>query len=258
MKAIIKAMIKDRKIEPVARWLVKRSRGIRMPYDLVKDEIYDRQAFEVMSRVLSAGSCCVDIGCHHGQFLEEFLRCSPQGHHYAFEPVPYLYEKLVEKFTTADIYNYALSNTQGETSFYIIPDAPALSGLNRRETIRQGLPREEINVRTERLDALIPAETKIDFIKIDVEGAEGLVIAGATETIRRNRPFIVLEHGESSSMMLGTGSSEIYDMLVTQCGLEISLLPDWLAHRRPLTREEFLSQKGCWYFLAHPLERPSL
>ena len=63
MKAKIKAMIKDGNFEPYARWLVKRSRGLKMPLDLVKDEIYDRQAFEVMSRVLSPESCCVDIGC---------------------------------------------------------------------------------------------------------------------------------------------------------------------------------------------------
>ena len=71
MKSTIKAMIKDSRVEPYARWLVKRSRGLRMPFDLVKDEIYDRQAFEVMHRILSEESCCVDIGCHKGQFLIE-------------------------------------------------------------------------------------------------------------------------------------------------------------------------------------------
>lgn len=252
MNAVIKAMIKDRKVEPLARWLVKRSRGIRMPLDHVKDEIYDRQAFEVMSRVLSPESCCVDIGCHQGQFLTEYMHCSPKGHHFAFEPIPHLFEKLRENFSSAEIYNIALSNKSGDTSFYIIPDAPALSGLNRRETISKELPRQEITVRTERLDAVIPEKMKIDLIKIDVEGAEGLVISGALNTIARNKPYIVLEHGEASSLMFGIRSDEIYDMLVTQCGLEISLLPDWLSQKRALTKQEFLSQKGCWYFLAHP------
>ena len=87
-------MIKDGKVEPYARWLVKRSRGLKMPFDLVKDEIYDRQAFEVMSRVLSPESCCVDIGCHKGQFLTEYMNCAPKGTHFAFEPIPYLYEQL--------------------------------------------------------------------------------------------------------------------------------------------------------------------
>ena len=252
MKALIKALIKDSKIEPMARWLVYRSYGLRKPLDLVKDEIYDRQAFEVMSRVLSPESCCVDVGCHKGQFLAEYLRCAPKGTHFAFEPIPYLYDRLCENFSSVKIYDYALSDKQGETSFFVIPVNPAYSGLSPRKTIKKELAREEISVRTERLDAVIPPEIKIDFMKIDVEGAEGLVISGALDTIRRNKPYIVLEHGESSSLMLGTKSDEIYDMLVTQCGLEISLFPDWLSHKKPLTKQEFLSLRDCWYFLAHP------
>ncbi len=94
-------MIKDGKVEPYARWLVKRSRGLKMPFDLVKDEIYDRQAFEVMNRVLSPESCCVDIGCHKGQFLTVYMGCAPKGTHFAFEPIPYLYEQLCKDFKFA-------------------------------------------------------------------------------------------------------------------------------------------------------------
>ena len=247
-------MIKDREVEPYARWLVKRSRGLKMPFDLVKDEIYDRQAFEVMHQVLSPESCCVDIGCHRGQFLAEYLRGAPRGTHFAFEPIPYLFEELCENFDSVKLYNYALSDRSGETSFYILPDKPALSGLDRRDSIWQDLPREKITVPTERLDEVIPRDIKIDFIKIDVEGAEGLVISGALETIKRCKPYIVLEHGESSSLVFGVRSEEIYDMLVTQCGLKVSLLSDWLSHKEPLTKSDFQSQRGCWYFLAHPAE----
>lgn len=252
MKAVIKTMIKDTSIEPYARWLVKRFRGIKMPFDLVKDEIYDRQAFEVMERVLKPESCCVDIGCHEGQFLTEYMRCASKGTHYAFEPIPYLYEQLCENYKSARIFNYALSDKSGETSFFILPDKPALSGLNERETIQKELPREEITIRTERLDEVIPPEVKIDYIKIDVEGAEGLVISGALDTIKRNKPFVILEHGEDSSLLFGMTSENIYEMLVTQCGLKISLLADWLSNKPPLTKHEFASQRGCWYFLAHP------
>ena len=252
MKSMIKSMIKDSSVEPYARWLVKRSRGIRMPFELVKDEIYDRQAFEVMDRVLKPESCCVDIGCHKGQFLTEYMRLAPHGTHYAFEPIPYLFEQLCRDFDAAKIFNYALSDKAGETSFYILPDKPALSGLNRRDMISEELTRQEITIQTERLDNVIPSDVKIDFIKIDVEGAEGCVISGAREMIKRDKPFIVLEHGEDSSLLFGMSSENIYDMLVTDCGLRLSLLPDWLSGKQPLTKHGFLSQRGCWYFLAHP------
>ena len=61
---------------------------------------------------------------------------------------------------------------------------------------------------------MIPHDMKIDLIKIDVEGAEGAVIEGAIETIKRNQPYIILEHGGKSSSAFGYSSSEIYDLLL--------------------------------------------
>jgi len=127
----------------------------------------------------------------------------------------------------------------------------ALSGLRRREFIRPDEPRRELRVRTERLDAVIPPQIKIDLIKVDVEGAEGLVISGGLDTIKRNRPYIILEHGRKSSAAFEINSEDIYDALVDQCGLRVSLLPDWLSGRRSLTKQEFIGQSE-WYFLAHP------
>src|ERR1043165_8269043 len=97
MRELIKQSLKDSRVEPYARWLVKRSRGIPMPFDLVKNEIYDRQAFEIIRRVLAPNASCFDVGCHEGLFLEEFLRCAPRGRHFAFEPIPMLADLLKTK-----------------------------------------------------------------------------------------------------------------------------------------------------------------
>jgi FkbM family methyltransferase len=251
VRDVIKAIIKDTRAEPVARWLVKRSRGISMPFALVKNEIYDRQASEVMKQVLAPDSNCVDIGCHKGQFLEEFLKYAPNGHHFAFEPIPHLAKALRDTFASVQVFELALSDKAGEASFFIVPNAPALSGLHKREFIRPEEPRRELKVRTERLDSVIPPQIKIDLLKVDVEGAEGLVISGGLDTIRRNRPYIILEHGSGSSSAFGTKSEDIYDALVRQCGLSVSLLSDWLSRKRPLTKHEFIGHSE-WYFLAHP------
>jgi len=251
VKKLVKAMIRDTRVEPVARWMVKRSRGIRMPFDLVKNEIYDRQASVMMQRVLSPQSNCIDIGCHKGQFLEEFLKYAPHGHHFAFEPIPYLAKALRDSYPSVEVLEMALADKSGEASFFIMPDAPALSGLHRRQFLRPEEPRQEIKVRTERLDAMMPPGIKVDLIKLDVEGAEGPVIFGALDTISRDKPYVILEHGTSSSLAFGVTSAEIYDALVDRCGLRLSLLPDWLGERRPLTKREFV-QSSEWYFLAHP------
>ena len=43
------------------------------------------------------------------------------------------------------------------------------------------------------IDTLVADQRRIDFIKIDVEGAEEAVIAGMLATLRRDRPLLVLE-----------------------------------------------------------------
>ena len=251
MWAMMKQSIKDTQAEPYARWLVKRSRGIRIPFDLVRNEIYDRQAAELIEQVLSEYSNAIDIGCHKGQFLRLFLQHAPKGHHFAFEPIPYMAQALKAEFPSVDVYNHALGNTRGEAVFYVVPDSPALSGLNARTFIAPDKPRQEIVVSVERLDSIIPHDVKIDLIKIDVEGAEGLVIDGAIETIKRNKPYIILEHGSNSSSAFGYTSADIYDLLVEQCGLNISLLKNWLHKGTPMSKQNFINT-GHWYFVAHP------
>ena len=253
MRELIKKSIKDARVEPHVRWLVKRSRGIRAPFDLVKNEIYDRQAAEVIERVLKENSNAIDVGCHKGQFLKLFLKHAPRGHHFAFEPIPDLAKMLQAEFPSVEVHNHALSDKSGTASFFIVPDAPALSSLNERAVVAQDKSRQEIEVPTERLDTIIPRELKIDLIKIDVEGAEGLVISGAIDTIRRNNPYIVLEHGGSSSSAFGISSSDIYDLLVERCGLRLSLLKNWLRRGSSLSKREFVANDH-WYFLAHPAD----
>ena len=250
MRKLIKERTKDTALEPYLRWILKRSRGIKIPFDNVKNEIYDRQAGEVISLILEEESTAIDVGCNKGDFLELFTQHAPKGHYYAFEPIPSMASSLKDRYPLVRVFNYALSDRSETSSFYIIRDAPALSGLNERAFLAPEKVREKIQVRTEPLDRLISADLKIRLIKIDVEGAEGLVIKGGLETIKRNRPYIIFEHGDLSSQAFGISSQDIYDMLVGECGLEISLLSNWLHQKPPLSQREFASG-GDWYFIAY-------
>ena len=251
MRELIKKRIKDTGIEPYVRWMVKHSRGIKMPLALVRNEIYDRQAMDIMRQVLAPDSNCIDVGCHQGQFLREFLKNAPRGRHWAFEPIPHLAAQLQDAFPGVEIFPSALSDYSGEASFYVIPDSPALSGLNTREFVAPDKARQEIKVRVQRLDDVIPRDLKIALIKIDVEGAEGPVIMGAIETIRRDQPYIIFEHGDASSRAFGHSSSQLYELLTGQCGLKVSLLASWL-HKGPVLSPHEFVETDNWYFLAHP------
>lgn len=58
---------------------------------------------------------------------------------------------------------------------------------------------EKIDVKTDRMDNVIPITLPISLIKIDVEGAEYQVLKGATGILEKQRPVIIFEHGLGAS-----------------------------------------------------------
>lgn len=232
--------------------------GMSKPID--KNELYDLQTFLLMRKVLKRDSNCVDVGSHTGKILRWMVHLSPKGIHFAFEPLPHLYRSLIESFSGVKnvlIYDYALSESEGVSRFQHVITNPGYSGFLRRRYDRENEVVEEISVRVQKLDNLIPENVRIDFIKVDVEGAEFLVFKGATRTIKRSRPFIVFEHGLGGTDFYGYGPEDVYEILSEECGLKIYLISDWLSSpkARSLNLEEFRWQfETCtnYYFLACP------
>jgi FkbM family methyltransferase len=139
--------------------------------DLTKNIKYDRLTRAIIARVLSKNSNCIDVGCHKGEILDLLLKYAPSGKHYAFEPLPEMYQKLVEKYAPqSHILPYALSEREGSTTFHHVKNQPAYSGILKRKYNFKNPEVEEITVAVKTLDTLIPEEVKIDLIKIDVEG----------------------------------------------------------------------------------------
>ncbi len=136
-------------------------------------------------------------------------------------------------------------------TFWYVVNSPALSSL-KKDMWNLHSPdalTESIVVKTQRLDDILPANLKIDFIKLDVEGVEYSVFEGSQKTIKNNQPYIVFEHGLDDS---GKGhDSRIYDLPVNECCLEIFELKSWLEGLSPLTKKQFINS-GFWNFLAVP------
>ncbi|HQQ21313.1 MAG TPA: FkbM family methyltransferase, partial [Bacteroidales bacterium] len=140
--------------------------------DITKNIKYDRLTLQILKRVIKKDSNCIDIGAHKGEILSQIIRLAPEGTHFAFEPIPELFENLKINFPQVTLYPYALCNSKGESFFQWVKNAPAYSGLKKRTYAIQTPKINQIKVETERLDQLIPENMRIDFIKIDVEGAE--------------------------------------------------------------------------------------
>ena len=231
-----------------------RSVLIFLHIDLTKNLEYDRLTNLIMKQVIRTSSNCIDIGCHKGEMLHAILRYAPEGRHFAFEPIPYLYAQLVAKYEgKAVVYPYALSDRSGETTFQLVKNAPAYSGINRRKYNIAHPDIEEISVELRTLDELIPEDLQIDFIKIDVEGAEFGVLKGAVNLLKRCKPVVIFECGMGASDYYGTDPARLYDFLTGECGLKLYTLKAYLHRGNALSSVHFREcyNSNCeYYFIA--------
>jgi FkbM family methyltransferase len=215
---------------------------------------YDLETIEII-KGLDAATNCIDIGAHKGDILKYIIKYAPQGAHFAFEPLPDLYNDLQKKYgKLCKVYPYALSDTEGNATFNYVTTNPAYSGLKKR---RYDRPEEDstINVEVRKLDTLIPDNLPIGFLKIDVEGAEFGVLKGALSLLSRWKPVIVYEQGLGGSDIYGTSPEAFFDFM-SALGYQISLMEYYLSKKQPLTRDEYCHhfKKGYnYYFIAYNL-----
>lgn len=222
---------------------------------ITRNQRYDALAMKVMRKAITADANCVDVGCHKGEMLDAMLKLAPEGRHFAFEPIPELYDQLKQRYNgRVSVHQVALSDRTGKTTFQHVVTNPAYSGIKKR-TYKNDEDIEQIEVKTDRLDTLLPDDFQLDFLKIDVEGGELQVLQGAREHIARSKPVIIFEHGIGASDHYGTTPDMIYQLLVEESGLQIGLLEDYLEERPGLSADEFARQYHesiNYYFVAYP------
>lgn len=203
----------------------------------------------LLAGALNENSSCIDVGANVGGVLSEIVRVAPAGRHIAYEPIPELADSLAQRFPGVDVRQAALSDAAGQTTFEHVRDRPGLSRLRPNGTSRgRG---ELIEVRTERLDASLPEDYVPALIKIDVEGAERLVLEGSIETISRHRPIVVFEHGAEDAPNFDTGPDQVFELLTDRPKLRIFDLDG----NGPYARAEFAATFAAarrWNFIAAP------
>ena len=219
---------------------------------------YNWQTVEVMFRVLRRESNCIDVGAHAGDILQHMVAISPQGRHYAFEPLPHLSQRLSETFPQVTVHQAAVSDRSGESEFLFVENDPTYSGLRRRIYNRADPKITTIRVDVVTLDEIIPRSEKIAFVKIDIEGAEFHAIKGGIETIRRGKPVIVFEANSVSTGQYGVKAADVYLFMTETLGYELSTMENWLKRKPPYTREEFEKNWNHgpeFYFIATPTRK---
>lgn len=192
---------------------------------------------EVVRRIVGPGSNCIDIGCHLGAMLNQLLRLAPYGRHMAFEAVPHKAKWLQQRYRTADVRAMALSDERGNILFYENVSRPGYSSM--RPPAEADDQFREVAVPCDRLDAVLPEGYGVDFMKVDVEGAELLVFRGAEGVLELHRPILLFECTTSTTQQFGIRPVDVYDLLTGKHRYDIYHLRDWLEDGWPLDREAF-------------------
>jgi FkbM family methyltransferase len=209
----------------------------------------------MMRKAIRKDSNCVDVGSHLGSVLNEFVTLAPRGRHYAFEAVPRKAEWLLRKFPEATILNVALSDTSGTTAFYENTDRSGFSGL-QPHSLGSDEGFKEHRIECKRLDEVLPPDYVVHFLKVDVEGAELKVLHGATDVLKRDKPFILFECTQSGLCLHAVPPGEIYLFFRDTLGYDVFIIKDWLSGGAPLTRGGFVDAMtypfAAFNFLAVP------
>lgn len=161
----------------------------------------------------------VDVGAHIGSIIAEVQANCPRAKITAVEPIPEKARWLRQKFKNIDVVECALSDHEGETSFFVNDAASGYSSLARPSTQAR-----EIKVPLKRLDTIVD---DADVIKIDVEGAELGVLKGSERL--NSRPIIMFESAPNE--VLGYTKAELWAWFSGH-GYAI-FLPNRLAHTAP-------------------------
>jgi FkbM family methyltransferase len=189
---------------------------------------FETSELKFIQEKLRPGAIFIDVGANGGIYtLIAAKRVGPEGRVIAFEPDPrnvaLLRENIaLNKLTNVTVVAKAVSSAEGTGSLAISRDG-AMNSLAKTTHGGQQIEKWE-TVETTTLDQALreAGVSRVDVIKIDVEGAERMVLEGARETLANNRDAVILfEATDLAATSFNYTACDLLKMLLAQ-GFTIS------------------------------------
>lgn len=199
---------------------------------------YEREEVAVIESRVFPGMVVVDVGANIGYMsLALASRVGKNGRVFSFEPDPInraFLEASIRQNSLADrvkVFDCALGEHEGELHLYQDTVNFGNTSAFKENVVDLG---EAVRVPVRRLDALVDVD--VDFIKMDVQGAEGAVLRGSQALLEKCRPTILFEFWPIGLQRAGEHPQAILEFLES-LGYEITTVDG-----RACTNEEILAQ----------------
>ena len=193
------------------------------PEDLISrmilvDGVWEPRSVEMLAAHLPAGATFVDVGAHIGYYsLEAASKVGNTGHVIAVEPNPDTLRVLrmnLEANHAAIVTVAPVACSDAESTLDLYEAAEANTGessLSKSNASQAGSIAHTYKVRARPLDDIVRESgvTRVDAIKIDVEGAEYLVLKGAEATLDRFHPVLVIEIVDQQLRSMGASAGQV-------------------------------------------------
>ena len=154
---------------------------------------YEPEVLDEIAGRLLPGATSRDVGSHVGYMVAVASRLvGPTGSVIAYEPNPANVRRLLRTLELNDLRNVtirevALTDHVGQSEFFT-SDSSSMGTLMAGSHASASL-----SVRTSTADAELMVVPAPDLIKIDVEGSESLVLAGASHLLTDCHPELIVE-----------------------------------------------------------------
>ena len=172
------------------------------------------------------GDTVIDIGAHIGHYtIISSKRVGPNGKVVAIEAHPDNFKMLVHNIELNKLTNVmALNSTvysqqQSKIKLYVPGEGSGFTTYNTINSKRDKIDEKFVEVNAHTLDYLlylkgISEEKEVNWIKIDVEGAEFEVLKGARNVLSKNKDIAILIeihnlHGDD-----GSNSTNLYEPII--------------------------------------------
>ena len=225
-----------------------------LPKALTRLPIYNRSRFNTFiswMKILQINQAgwVVDVGANHGDFSHAASACFPSARCLLVEPLPRLHDDLERRCQSSREHWFlekcALGATNCVMPFYVAQDDEigSLAGFSEEYVaVNAGAkPSSQLECRVRTLDEVTAQHgiAAIDLLKIDVEGFEFEVLAGAREALAKTKAVVV-----EISLVRNPSrhSSTLLRMLnvLTEAGFDVvRVIPSLFDRREPWKPVEF-------------------